>query len=167
MRTLLRASSHISQELNFHTCAAILYSSIKGSCNIHTHPSNRNFNNRYCCTVFPVSKYLHDVGSVFITDMVADYTQIYCHGAQLRTDTTSHFISPYLKLRVRTLWSVNLPNHRPHNLCSNSGGAQDLSLLQNAQSGLGDHPGSYSVGTRGPFLRGKQSQISHLCEVEL
>jgi hypothetical protein len=34
MRTLLRASSHMSHELNFHTCAAILYSSIRGSCNI-------------------------------------------------------------------------------------------------------------------------------------
>lgn len=31
--TLLRASSHMSQELSFHTCVAMLYSSIRGSCN--------------------------------------------------------------------------------------------------------------------------------------
>jgi hypothetical protein len=36
MRTLLWASSHMSHELSFHTCAAILYSSIRGSCNIQT-----------------------------------------------------------------------------------------------------------------------------------
>lgn len=32
MSTLLRASSHISQELSFHTWVAMLYSSISGSC---------------------------------------------------------------------------------------------------------------------------------------
>ena len=32
MSTLLRASSHMSQELSFHTCVAMLYSSISGSC---------------------------------------------------------------------------------------------------------------------------------------
>ena len=52
MTTLLRASSHMSHELNFHTCAAILYSSIKGSCNIHTPPFNSNFNNYYRCAVW-------------------------------------------------------------------------------------------------------------------
>lgn len=31
MRTLLRANSHMSQELSFHTCVAMLYSSISGS----------------------------------------------------------------------------------------------------------------------------------------
>lgn len=31
MITLLRASSHMSQELSFHTCAAMLYSSMRGS----------------------------------------------------------------------------------------------------------------------------------------
>jgi len=40
MRTLLRASSLMSHELNFHTCAAMLYSSIRGSCNIHMPQSN-------------------------------------------------------------------------------------------------------------------------------
>lgn len=32
MSTLLRASSHMSQELSFHTWVAMLYSSISGSC---------------------------------------------------------------------------------------------------------------------------------------
>src|SRR4029434_9915177 len=39
MSTLFLDSSHISQELSFHTCVAMLYSSIRGSCgtcNTHT-----------------------------------------------------------------------------------------------------------------------------------
>lgn len=32
MSTLLRANSHMSQELSFHTWVAMLYSSISGSC---------------------------------------------------------------------------------------------------------------------------------------
>ena len=32
MSTLFRASSHMSQELSFHTWVAMLYSSIRGSC---------------------------------------------------------------------------------------------------------------------------------------
>src|SRR4029434_2752303 len=47
MSTLFLDSSHISQELSFHTCVAMLYSSIRGSCgkcntqthtHTHTHP---------------------------------------------------------------------------------------------------------------------------------
>lgn len=37
MTTLLRASSDMSHELSFHTWAAMLYSSISGSCNIKHH----------------------------------------------------------------------------------------------------------------------------------
>jgi len=40
--TLFRASSHMSHELSFHTCAAMLYSSISGSCATTIHSVYEN-----------------------------------------------------------------------------------------------------------------------------